>query len=331
MNKPSVSVIIPVYNAANYIGACLESVISQSAEITLQIVAINDGSTDNSLKILNQYAQKHDYISVIDQENKGASEARRIALHHAEGEFIIFLDADDWLEHGCIKAMHDRCVEEGLDFLEVSFTYYTSAEQQETSKHRYTGQFTGTEMLDIVFRTHGELATTCAMSRKSIWSDDAFLPSEKRLPNEDIYPWFTIWKKINKAEIRNDMPIYYYRYNPDSVTNTGVLLRRQALWKEYFIYVRQRLRELGISQQYEHQLQIIEIDRLAFNVCDYDRSDEWYKQVINYSIPHLPLKYKILKTLLHNPSICQFFVRNNRLIKSYIKKAINLLHTALSK
>lgn len=92
-----ISVIIPVYNAEKYLKVCLDSTMQQ-AYSNLEVLLVNDGSTDNSLTIAFSYAEQDERIVVIDQENQGASAARNQGLLHATGDYIAFVDADDWLE-----------------------------------------------------------------------------------------------------------------------------------------------------------------------------------------------------------------------------------------
>ncbi len=94
--QPKISVIIPVYNSEKYIRKCLDSVILQTYEV-YEILCINDGSTDNSLKILQEYAQKDSRIKIFNQENKGPAAARNCGLQNATGDYISFVDADDWI------------------------------------------------------------------------------------------------------------------------------------------------------------------------------------------------------------------------------------------
>lgn len=91
---PKVSVVIPVYNIEGYLRQCLESVINQTLA-DIEIICINDGSTDNSLQILNDYASKDSRINVISQENQGPGVARNVGIRTAKGEFVCFIDPDD--------------------------------------------------------------------------------------------------------------------------------------------------------------------------------------------------------------------------------------------
>ena len=95
MNNPKISVIIPVYNVEKYLSECLDSVVKQTLR-DIEIICINDGSTDNSLSILKEYASKDSRIKIIDKENQGQGYARKVGLDKASGEYILFCDSDDY-------------------------------------------------------------------------------------------------------------------------------------------------------------------------------------------------------------------------------------------
>lgn len=96
-NKPLLSVIIPVYNTAKYIEKCLDSVLNQSYS-NLQVIIIDDGSTDESLSFCCKYASKDKRITLIKSKNKGAAGARNIALKYVKGDYLTFVDSDDWVD-----------------------------------------------------------------------------------------------------------------------------------------------------------------------------------------------------------------------------------------
>lgn len=100
------SVIIPVYNSVNYFVACLDSIVQQSA-IGIEVVIVNDGSTDNSANIANNYAQKYDFIKVIHQHNQGVSTARNRAIQESTGYYLVFLDSDDVLYDGFFQQVQE--------------------------------------------------------------------------------------------------------------------------------------------------------------------------------------------------------------------------------
>lgn len=109
-----ISVIIPVYNIQQHLRECLDSVLGQSYP-HLQVICVDDGSTDESPAILAQYAQKDPRVQVIRQQNAGPGAARNTGLEAATGEYVIFLDSDDWFEPDFLEKMVDTAVREGAD------------------------------------------------------------------------------------------------------------------------------------------------------------------------------------------------------------------------
>lgn len=111
-----ISVIIPVYNVKEYLKECLDSVINQSFE-DIEIICIDDGSTDGSLNILNKYSDNDSRVRIITQKNKGAGAARNAGLNKSNGKYIYFIDADDYLNPDALNKMYYLSQERNLDLL----------------------------------------------------------------------------------------------------------------------------------------------------------------------------------------------------------------------
>lgn len=109
-----VSIIVPVYNTENYLSTCLNSLLNQTLS-DIEIICINDGSTDNSLEILEEYAKKDDRIKIINQENSGVSIARNIAIKVANGEFIGFVDSDDYIDSDFYEKLYNSAIKNNCD------------------------------------------------------------------------------------------------------------------------------------------------------------------------------------------------------------------------
>lgn len=116
MNAPQISVVLPVYNAETYLASALSSLQNQS-EVSLQIIAVDDGSTDGSLAILRAAAETDARLTVLSQNNSGLSSARNVALHHARGSWIAFMDSDDWLHPQAFEQWLQYAKKDRLDFL----------------------------------------------------------------------------------------------------------------------------------------------------------------------------------------------------------------------
>ena len=102
-----VSIVVPVYNEERHLKSCLDSLLNQSYE-NLEIICVNDGSTDNSLNILNEYSNKDSRIEIYTQSNQGLSESRNNGLSKAKGKYVLFVDADDWIEKDTIKLLYEN-------------------------------------------------------------------------------------------------------------------------------------------------------------------------------------------------------------------------------
>ena len=116
MSQPQISVIIPVYNVEQYLSKCLESIINQTLQ-DIEIICINDGSTDNSLQILEEYAQKDSRMIVINQENQGVGVARNKGLEIARGDYIWFVDSDDYVERNGLDYVYEKSKENNADIV----------------------------------------------------------------------------------------------------------------------------------------------------------------------------------------------------------------------
>ncbi|MDR2859811.1 MAG: glycosyltransferase [Mediterranea sp.] len=117
-----ISIIIPVYNVEKQLSKCLESVIGQTYS-HLEIIVVNDGSPDNSGFVISSYAAQDNRIVVVNQTNGGLSDARNAGMEVAIGDYLCFLDGDDWLEADFVEKMHARMVSESLDLVCCEYRY----------------------------------------------------------------------------------------------------------------------------------------------------------------------------------------------------------------
>ena len=122
-----ITVIVPVYNVENYLNKCLDSLINQTYK-NLEIIVINDGSTDNSGKICQEYAQKDNRIIYIEKENGGQSEARNMGLDRMTGSYVTFVDSDDWVEPDYVEVLYNKLIEYQADI--AVGNYYSYNEQE---------------------------------------------------------------------------------------------------------------------------------------------------------------------------------------------------------
>ena len=118
------SIIVPVYNTEKYLETCLESLLNQDIDKSMyEIICINDGSTDGSLAILQEYAKNYDNIVLIDKENEGVSIARNVGIEKAQGDYIWFIDADDWVARQCLGVIKSEIEKYDPSVVQISFDW----------------------------------------------------------------------------------------------------------------------------------------------------------------------------------------------------------------
>ena len=133
---PKISVIIPVYNTEKYLHQCLDSVVNQTLK-ELEIICVDDGSTDSSLEILKEYAQKDNRFTILTQKNLHAGVARNAGLTVAKGEYVHFLDSDDYLYSNVYKKLYNCLVDNNLDLIKFKAKIFDNA-TYENQSHNWT-------------------------------------------------------------------------------------------------------------------------------------------------------------------------------------------------
>jgi len=120
---PKVSLIVAAYNIEKYIKKCLQSLINQTL-LNIEIIVVNDGSTDNTLKEINRMEEVDDRIKIINQTNKGVMRAREVGFERAKGEYLLFVDGDDWLAENAIEVLYEKAKQNDYDIVCYKF-YFT--------------------------------------------------------------------------------------------------------------------------------------------------------------------------------------------------------------
>lgn len=121
--SPKISIIVPVYNVEQFISECINSILNQTFR-DFELILINDGSTDKSGQICDEFASKDERIVVVHKENGGQSSARNKGIDLAKGEYIGFIDSDDWIEHDMYQIMYTKAIETGAEIAACNIVQY---------------------------------------------------------------------------------------------------------------------------------------------------------------------------------------------------------------
>ena len=212
-----ISIIIPVYNVEKYVERCLLSCVRQDLSINeYEIVVVNDGSKDNSLEIVKEISSKYKNIKIFSQENGGLSIARNVGVQNACGDYIMFLDSDDWIADNCLKKIVAICEKNDLDMLSFCAADVIGCD---TPVRRFSHEsFCVYEGKQRLKKGYMPICAPFSVYKRNflIANRLSFYPSIFHEDNEFKPRAFYCASKVMDI---NDI-VYYVYHNPDSITRT---------------------------------------------------------------------------------------------------------------
>ncbi len=257
-----VSIIVPVYNAGNKLKKCIKSILNQSFR-EFELILVNDGSTDNSLNICNEYAKKDKRIKVINKHNEGSIATRRRGVVESKGEFIMFVDADDWVHKDIVSRLYNETIDNSCD-ITVCNAYKVIGDRaiiKQTNNSKYFDReriYEGTDIKDELAEAwlHGHPFPAGLVCK--LYSRELLIESGKYLDKiyflgDDLFYNLEMFLKANKIKVITDS-LYYYRtggftskympYHFDDIVN-GYEIQKEVI-DEFYLDTKQK-RYNGIS------------------------------------------------------------------------------------
>lgn len=320
MRTPLISVIIPVYNVEKYLRRCLDSVIAQTYQ-NLEIICIDDGSIDDSGKICDQYAVRDARIKVIHQENRGLSAARNKGLDAAEGEYIAFVDSDDYILEDMYKKMLDKLLDYSVDLCVCQWQYEFSDGRQVVKKKNIDptiyGRKTSLEFASFLYRGNYENGVVVAawnkLYRRELLDKIRF---EGRIHEDEAFSGRIMAKNISVYVMEEQF--YVYAQNGDSLTNKPFSAN-----KFFFLDALAERRELFKSDAFIRQETELLYCNMYIEYCLRARKDgvavshpERYRQIFRQMFSSLRrdgkagIKFRLRMMLFSfSPSLYRFFTK----------------------
>lgn len=245
---PEISVIVPVYNGEQYLKECLDSILAQTIS-DIEIICINDGSSDNSLKILQEYQNKDKRIKVINQANQGQAVARNRGFAEAKGKYIGYVDCDDWIPKDFYEKLYTSAEQTGADIAGCNII------SVDNNKTKYMLRL---KRQNVYQTTPDKYKAFGVPKLNYIWNKiyrrDFMKKHRLAFPEgmffEDILFTHQALDCCNKAVTVPGIA-YFYRQNPFSTVNTMTEVKKQQLrkaFKDARDYVRSRQIKIDMSQ-----------------------------------------------------------------------------------
>lgn len=281
--KALISIIIPVYKVEKYLEKCIQSVINQTYE-NLQIILVDDGSPDNCGKICDEYAKKDHRIEVIHKSNGGLSDARNKGLEIAKGEYIGFVDSDDYIEADMYEVLYNLLKQYNADVSICNF--YTVSQGKISIKNADNGinEYNRIEILkEILLDKNIQSYAWNKLYKKELF-DEIKYPIGKKY--EDIGTTFFLLEKCNKVVVTGKSE-YYYINRQDSIVNNvteTTITDYIELIMQRYDYIEENIKELSsYNKDYlKRILKTAEKDIKSLNeVGDYTKKkyEELYNKV----------------------------------------------------
>lgn len=275
-----ISVIIPVYNCEDFIEESIRSILNQTFD-DIEIIAIDDGSKDNTLSILNDLANDDSRLLVYSQENQGSSVARNRAMSMAKGDYIYFFDADDYLVEDGLEKAYSNAVGNDSDIVLFKYDQYMDDKFLEHIDLDIEKEFPGEDFNNFTFNVYdykkrafkGPFAPWYKFYKREFLESQDYFEFPPILNHNDV-PFHV--KTILKASKISFVPEYLYHYrtdNPNSISNT-----RQRKYKDIFSIIQiveDFLKENGLFEEFKKEFEYFVINRVTFEIRD--RPEEYFE------------------------------------------------------
>lgn len=314
--NPEISIIVPIYNVEKYLKRCIDSILNQSFK-NFELILVDDGSTDNSGKIIDEYESIDKRIRVIHKENGGQGSARNRGLDIAKGNYIGFVDSDDWIHRDMYKILYENIIKYNAQISQID--HYTSKNYiKDDCINGYNikiidnvleefGDCTSFELLPYIFVWN-------KLYSADIWKKFRF---EENKFAEDLRVIYKIYDKSNNL-IRIECKLYYYYMSDNSSTRGKFNIKKLEdieAWEEMLQFFNNSYPNINISN-----LKSVFCGRLLryyFWSSEYKDIQKKLKREFNnnfrYILRNKKLNYKeksVYVFFFINPKICKFIYKN---------------------
>lgn len=254
-SKPSISIILPVHNTSHYLEECLNSILNQSFK-DYELICIDDGSSDNSYEILKKYEKIITNCKVIQQKNQGVATARNVGLKNVTGDYIVFIDSDDYIKPNYLERLYNESCNSNSDVVICNFYRYFESSNLKLPVivKKSSGVYSNHDILKSLIPDN--LIHSYLWNK--LWKKELF--DNLEFPNikyEDISIMCYLLYKAKKVSIINDA-LYYYRIRKTSIVRNYSISTQNDYVKSYG-FIRLFLKEKDLFHKYKLSYKLLSI------------------------------------------------------------------------
>ena len=286
MGHELISIIVPIYNVENYLRQCLDSIVAQTYQ-NFECLLINDGSPDNSADICREYVVKDSRFKYFEKENGGVSSARNLGIEHSKGEYITFIDSDDWVDSDYLEVLYNALIDENAD---ISVSTYKRFYMADNCWYFHSFQrgydkktFTGLELIDKL-----QLLSSFDHSYGSTWGKlvksvrvETIRFNEETTLGEDMEFWYKLFLISDKIVYVNK-DTYIYRISNDEYKHFELSKIRSDIQHRLNFIAFLTARKLEVSSYvddcvlYLHDL----VDKMKLEGLEFTQTARWLQEVL---------------------------------------------------
>lgn len=319
-NKDLISVVVPVYNAEKYLEACLDSILTQTYE-NIEVILVDDGSTDGSLAICDRYSDKDSRVKVFHYENAGAAQARNRGADNSSGQYLAYVDSDDTISEDYIENLYELIIEHDADIAVCGYkTIYESESLDTVEEPLLIGEdkvCTGVQAMEKLLYQKGLMSVPWGnLAKRDIWNKVSF-PTGTRA--EDVGTMYKFYLAADRVII-SEKPMYnYYLRSNNTIFNVTTQYAKNTDYykhsREIIRYVIEKYPESKKSAYARH-----------FSTCFQILSETPKKSKYNALLNHVYADIRILQNkILHDKNARMI----NRVAALLSLVDIRILHIAL--
>jgi len=272
-----ISIIVPIYNVEEYVEKCIKSLINQTYK-NIEIILVDDGSTDSSYDICKKYSETDSRINLIHKENGGLSDARNVGIENATGEYITFLDSDDWLSYNYCETMIKEINETKADIVMCNLVNVYNDDYVFKNKSDYNKDIYSNIQALEKFEDTINVVAVAKLYKKNLFDNLRYKVGKI---HEDEFMFHRIFFKANKI-VCLDIQMYAYRQRQNSITTSRFSLKRldiiDALEDRINFYEENSLEKLKEKTRAAY-MYLLKKNIKEVSNSDFDNKDEYIKKM----------------------------------------------------